>query len=250
MFKWRWFSRTPENPARSANTVTIRYMFSTALGGGILALSLLASLSSSTDSSVVLKSSSQIVEIGDIYSLEVSVDAKVPINAVEFDVVYPEEYVSVFGVDRGQSVLTIWTEDPEIEEDRVTFSGGTFRRGFLGKHQIAVINFRAESVGQYSLQVENVRLIAGDGVGTEVLLANTRGQTVFNFDENTSEEEIQVAVKTAINTDLNNDGQVTLQDISAFMGAWSNRSETHDFNGDGMMTFRDFSIILADFFFR
>jgi hypothetical protein len=95
-------------------------------------------------------------------------------------------------------------------------------------------------------------LVAGDGTGTEVAVTAQAAESIalFNFDENTSPEEIQVAIASKIVTDINNDGRVTLQDISAFMGAWSNRTQIFDFNKDGKMTFRDFSILLADYFLQ
>jgi hypothetical protein len=156
----------------------------------------------------------------------------------------------VFSIDRGQSVLTIWTEDPVVTASAVRFSGGTFRRGFIGKHEVATINFRALKTGQYKVKITDATLVAGDGTGTEVPVTKqpTESITLFNFDENTPPEEIKVAINSKMVTDLNNDGEITLQDISAFMGAWSNRSQIFDFNRDGKMTFRDFSIILADYF--
>jgi hypothetical protein len=177
--------------------------------------------------------------------------AAVPINAVEFKLAFPADKVDVFGVDRGQSVITIWTEDPVVTPNSVQLRGGTFQRGFLGTHQIATVNFRAKRTGQYAIKIEDVRLVAGDGEGTEIINNQPAADlSIFNFDEKTTEDEIRVAIRNQMVTDLNGDGDVTLQDISAFMGAWSNKSQVFDFNGDGRMTFRDFSIILSNFFFQ
>lgn len=184
--------------------------------------------------------------------MQVRVSAHTPINAVDLLVEYPEESLDVFSVDRGQSVITIWTEDPVITDSSVSLVGGTFQRGFIGEHEIATIRFRADQTGSHVVNVSQAKFVAGDGEGTTVEVTQHDGNTLsfFIFDENTSAEEIEVAVSSRITTDLNNDGQVSLQDISAFMGAWSSRSQIFDFNRDGQMTFKDFSIILADFFFQ
>jgi len=52
-----------------------------------------------------------------------------------------------------------------------------------------------------------------------------------------------------VNPDLDNDGKVTLKDVSIFMSNWHSKAVIYDFNGDGRMNFIDFSIILARAFF-
>jgi hypothetical protein len=225
-------------------------MFPAVLGAAALLSAV--TLSAIDNSFVVLESDVQAVEVGDIFSVQVFSSAHVPVNAVDITVSFPSDKVEVFGVDRGESVLTIWTEDPIVTNKTVTLRGGTFRKGFLGEHQIATINFRAKGTGQYTIKAPDATFIAGDGAGTEVLVSEHSADklSIFNFDDNTTEEEIKIAVGSQLKTDLNEDGKVTLQDISAFMGVWSNKTQLFDFNGDGRMSFKDFSIILADFFLQ
>lgn len=236
--------------SRRDRAVTVRYMFPAVLGAAALLASL--SLSGSESSFFQLKTDIQAVESGDLFEVTVSAFAHTPVNAVDVTINFPEDKLEVFSVDRGQSVLTIWTEDPVIDKSSVRFTGGTFRRGFIGEHEIATINFRALSTGQYTVSVGDAELVAGNGTGESVKVVAQQSDTLslFNFNDNTSPEEIQVAISNKITTDLNADGEVTLQDISAFMGAWSNQTQIFDFNRDGKMTFRDFSIILADFFLQ
>jgi hypothetical protein len=225
-------------------------MFPAMLGAAALLGAL--SISATENSFVLLETDVQAVESGELFEVQVLTSAHTPVNAVDITVQFPKDKLEVFSVDRGQSVLTIWTEDPSVTASAVRFSGGTFRRGFIGKHEIATINFRALETGQYNVKINNATLVAGDGTGTEVPVTAQSAESIamFNFDDNTAPEEIKVAIASGIVTDLNNDGKVTLQDISAFMGAWSNRSQIFDFNKDGRMTFRDFSIILADYFLQ
>ena len=231
-------------------SATVRYMFPAVLGT-ILLLS--ASAVSTVDQSYVyLESGSRAVEVGEIISVEVGVSAHRPINAVDIKLAFPASSLDVFSVDRGQSVLTIWTEDPVIKNNSVRFVGGTFKRGFIGQHEIATVKFRALEAGQYEISADNITFVAGDGSGTKIKAVDHQSSqlTLFNFDENTSAEEIKIAIARGATTDINNDGVITLQDISAFMGAWSSRTQIFDFNNDGRMSFKDFSIILADFFLQ
>jgi hypothetical protein len=158
----------------------------------------------------------------------------------------------VLEVDRGQSVLTIWTEDPVITNNSVVLRGGTFRRGFVGEHKIATIDLIARNTGNSQFNTADVLLLAGDGQGTPVSVSNNGNSngSLFVYDENTEPNDIRVEVSLSLVTDLDGDGEVTLRDISAFMSDWSRKTTIHDFNGDGRMTIRDFSILLANFFFQ
>jgi len=236
--------------ARRDRATTVRYMFPAVLGAAALLGAV--TISATNNSFVTLETDVQAVESGELFEVTVLTSAHTPVNAVDITVGFPKDKLEVFSVDRGQSVLTIWTEDPVVTNSTVQLSGGTFRRGFIGKHEIVTINFRALETGQYNVKIQDATLVAGDGDGTSVPVTTQPTETIalYNFDQNTSPEEIKVAIRSGIATDLNNDGEVTLQDISAFMGAWSSRSQVFDFNRDGRMTFRDFSIILADFFLQ
>jgi len=235
---------------KRVSSATVRYMFPAVLGTVLLLGA--TTITSTNQSYVYLSADTRTIEVGEMVSVMVSVSAHVPINAVDIKIAFPADKVEVFSVDRGRSVLTLWTEDPIISTNSVQFIGGTFRRGFIGKHTIASIKFRAKQSGQYEISATDITFVAGDGTGNKVTVsANSANKTMlFNFDENTSAEEIRIAVAAGVVTDLNGDGKVTLEDISMFMAIWNNRSQVLDFNNDGRMTFKDFSIILADFFWR
>jgi hypothetical protein len=227
----------------------VRYMFSAAFGITIL---LAATVITSTDASYIrLEPSKTTIENGEFFSLDVYAFAHVPVNAVDITLRFDENTVEVLGVNKGQSVLTIWTQEPVIEADKVVLRGGTFRRGFLNEHKIATINLRARNTGQSTVSAAEVMLLAGDGKGSSVSVAESLNSNVslYIYDENTDSDSIGVDIRVNIVTDIDGDGKVTLKDVSVFMSAWTKKTKIFDFNGDGRMTFRDFSIILADFFF-
>ena len=231
-------------------TATVRYMFTAAVS---IAAVMGASVITSTEASfVILKASNKTIEAGETFQVDVFAYAHVPVNAVDIAIDFEPESVEVLSVDRGQSVITIWTEEPLIGNDSVTLSGGTYRRGFLSEHKIATINLRAKETGPSTLSTGEAVFLAGDGEGTEVATVEAINTEIdlFIYDENTDPREIQVRLSENVITDINDDGAVSLNDVSIFMSAWQTRDRIYDFNGDGKMTFRDFSIILANFFFE
>ena len=79
--------------------------------------------------------------------------------------------VEVLAVDKGQSVLSIWTQEPKITNNSILISGGTYRRGFIGEHLVATIKARAKFTGKTEFIVEDAKLLEGDGKGTPVIVA-------------------------------------------------------------------------------
>lgn len=187
---------------------------------------------------------------GDTFWVDVFAYAHVPVNAVDISLQFPNNQIKVTGIDTGQSVITIWTEDPYVESNVVHMSGGTYNKGFLGEHLIATVNMKALETGTAELNTSEIRLLAGDGVGSSVdSISDAVGSaSLYIYDEDTDEETILAAANIRIKTDIDGDGKVNLKDISSFMAAWFTRDTTYDFNGDGRMTFRDFSIILSESF--
>ena len=247
---WRSLTQRLTRPSHQQATPTVRYMFPLLLGFMVL---LGANALSSTQSSYIrLEADAGTIKAGERFTLDVLANAHVPVNAVDITLRFDAGNFEVISVDRGQSVLTIWTEDPIVTNNSVTLRGGTFRRGFLGEHKIASIELTAKQTGQGEFSAKDVTLLAGDGRGTPIKVSEVDDSTVslFIYDEDTNPGDIGANVAVSMVTDLDGDGSISLRDISAFMGAWVTPDQMYDFNGDGRMTFKDFSIILASFFFQ
>ena len=247
----------PCHPNRSA---TVRFAFP--LVFAFAALIGTAALLDSSGSYIHLKSSTQSVKAGESFTIDVYAFAHVPVNAIDIKLRFPKEYVQIEGIDTGDSVITLWTQEPYVEKDTVILRGGTFRKGFRGDHKIATINAVAVETGLAQISVGEVLLLAGDGSGSKVAVqpnADT-SKTVYiadelgQFPDGASGDATAVALQgnatIVVVTDIDNDGQVTLTDISRFMSEWRSKGIVYDFNGDGQMTFRDFGIILAHYFLR
>ena len=216
-------------------------------------LSVLSASVISTDKSYVrLEPSQTAVMQGERFSIDIYASAHVPVNAIDVEIQFSPDKVEIISVDKAQSVLTVWTQEPTVTGSMITLGGGTFRRGFVGEHLVATIKAEAKVNGVTEFLVSDAQLLAGDGRGTPVSVSGTGNeskQSFYIYDQDEDPSAISANLGVNITADINRDGVVTLKDISAFMAAWNTKSQVHDFNSDGKMNFVDFSIILAKSFF-
>lgn len=241
-------------PYRFTRTRTVRYAFpALAL---VVSLIGFAALTSSQPTTVRFVSSQSIVAAGERFSMKVMVDATNPVNALDLAIALPEDLVEVVTLDEGSSVITIWTEDPFYEDGVVYLRGGTYRKGFIGTHEIITIELRAKAAGIATVALDEMQLFAGDGSGEEVELSNETVSTKVtiggseNADLATEPGRLEGEVTIEFVSDIDGDGDVSISDVMSFMSAWHNKDRAYDFNGDGQMTFQDFAIILAHSFLR
>lgn len=240
-----WLWKKILNFGPRASTGTVQYMFPLFIG---LAAILGASLISTEQSYIKLIPSKTAVMNGESFTVAIYAYAHVPVNALDLKINFSSGMVEVLAVDKGQSVLSIWTQEPKITNNSILISGGTYRRGFIGEHLVATIKARAKFTGKTEFIVEDAKLLEGDGKGTPVIVAGIgeNAKTSFYiYDQSDNPETISANLGLKINPDIDGDGKVTLRDISSFMAAWGGTSSVYDFNNDGRMNFIDFSIILA-----
>lgn len=232
------------------NSPTVKYAFSVAVI--LAAIFGMAGVGTSNTSYIKLSSNQSAVEQGSVFSVDIYVIANTPVNAVDLSLSFPEKQIEILGIDRGESVITLWTRDPYVEKGVIYLEGGTFKKGFIGEHKIATLKVKALLTGEAKFVTNEVKLLAGDGKGTVVPADTRNGQVVTSVYEVGSQPTVTVRGTGSIIviTDIDGDGGVTLKDISAFMANWSSGERVFDFNNDGMLTFKDFSIILADFFLK
>jgi hypothetical protein len=144
-------------------------------------------------------------------------------------------------------VITLWTSDPRVENGSIILEGGTYRKGFVGKHLIATINAKARTTGEVVITTKEANLLAGDGRGTKID-AKVGEDSVVRVQIAESNGTLEGEAVVLLVSDVNADGKVSLEDISIFMVEWVKQNNRYDFNNDGSMTFKDFSILLANYF--
>ncbi len=224
---------------------TVRYAFPMVLSAALMLG--LAAVVSDNSSYITIETPNHPVTTGQVFFITVKITAHTPVNAIDIALSYPENNLEIKSIDTGTSVITLWAEEPKAERGIITLRGGTFKRGFLGEHTVARIRVVAKEGGLAYVRTSEARLVAGDGLGSDVAVRKTGGAAEVTV---TGESSTLVATgEVTIVTDIDGDGKVDIRDISAFMAAWFTREKTFDFNGDGRMTIRDFSILLADSFF-
>lgn len=224
---------------------TVRYMFSLAFL--LLIVMSVASVVGSSKTAIVLETSQKQHTPGEAFSINVYAVATTPVNAVSLSIGYPEDKIEILGIDRGESVITLWTSDPRVENGAVILEGGTYRKGFVGKHLIATINAKARSTGEVVITTKEANLLAGDGRGTKID-AKVGEDSVVRVQIAESNGTLEGEAVVLLVSDVNSDGKVSLEDISIFMVEWVKQNNRYDFNNDGSMTFKDFSILLSNYF--
>jgi len=107
------------------------------------------------------------VEQGDIFvqELYLNTEGKM-VNAVEVSLSLPS-FLKFQELGKGNSILSLWVEEPSIENNILSFSGG-IPAGFGGeKGLLAKIVFKAETEGQGFLDLSGSKVFLNDGLGTE-----------------------------------------------------------------------------------
>jgi hypothetical protein len=239
------FLFTRYRPVRSR---TVRVAFP--LGFFALTVAAAAALTATDASYVRLTTNTDVVVAGEPFSITVAAGAHRPVNAVDITLEFPADVIEISGIDTGNSVITLWTEPPAVTGETITLRGGTFRRGFVGENEIATINAVARYTGVATFSAPEVTLLAGDGRGTTVPVAEREGASVVIQAESDSEGQLTSRLTMVVTTDVNGDGTVDMSDVLAFIGDWTLGNRRYDFNDDQRMTFTDFGIILSDYFYQ
>ena len=246
MFKVFWKHFFPHVDQRMYGTV--RYAFPVIFVAALFAG--LAALVTEEKSYISIESSTENVRQDQEFYITVNVTSAVPVNAIDLSISYPQDQITVLGIDTGSSVITLWAEDPYAKDGQIHLRGGTFKRGFVGTHQIARVKVRATGSGNAQIIIGDTSLVAGDGSGKYLPVASNNARNKVSIAISGSDGLLEASAAIGVVTDTDHDGDVDVSDISRFMSAWFTNRLTYDFNGDGKMSFVDFSIILAESFFR
>ncbi len=231
---WRIKANTKKTPTSFR---TVKFSFSIMVGA-LGAFLLANSISSTNNNFVFLSATKTSFTEGEQFFVDVMVSVDEPINTVSATVNFSSDIIEAEGVNVGRSVLTLWAEEPTITGNQIVFSGGSFKRGFKGEHLLGTIKFIAKKSGQAEVVIKNVKLLAGDGLGSEVVSSIKSGLVLRVYQEGESIPETTIV-------DFNGEKEITLKDISIFITNWKNGEKIFDLNKDGKVNLVDFSILLA-----
>lgn len=124
-------------------------------------------------SQVFLKNNPDKVGIGEEVLVTISLDTQnEQINAIEGEVLFPSELLSISQVYTGSSIVTFWLDNPtnSITNSSVKFSG-IIPGGYSGDNGfIFRLVFKANKVSTPEIKLESARVLKNDGKGTETQL--------------------------------------------------------------------------------
>jgi len=93
------------------------------------------------------------------------------VNAVDGAITYPKDMVEIQEVRDGDSVITLWVDQPSVAGGKLAFSGVT-PGGYRGDHgRIFSVVFKAIKSGEIVFTPVNNRVLLNDGQGTLAKLA-------------------------------------------------------------------------------
>lgn len=191
------------------------------------------------------------LRVGDIATIDVSVNARVPVNAIGATIKFPSDTLEVVGISKEKSFLDLWTEETSIREHdgEVHFSGGTLRKGGLtGVGVLLTLTVRAKKVGAAQLSFANSQVLAHNGTGSPV---ETEARTyTYDVTENSPPAEVFIDAnklqRREPSADFDNSGTITLADMSNLtFHLLSGYDARFDLNEDGRLNLADLSIFFS-----
>jgi hypothetical protein len=199
---------------------------------------------------------------GDSKKIDVSINARTPINAAGATIKFPQDSIEILGFTKEKSFFDLWTEETSINEEtgEIHFSGGTTKQGgMIGTGTVLTLLVRAKKAGDQNLFFKDSSVYANDGKGTQLdndaraiflhVIARPMPPTPLQTSPSPStiasiSEPERPLPKSA---DLNGDGLVNIIDMSIMiihmmMVPYDQR---FDLNMDGSVNFPDLSILLS-----
>ena len=204
-----------------------------------------------------IEPSGGIVIEGRTFTVQVMVESAVPVNVFTGEVRFDQNVLSIDSISYNTSIANLWAELPWYENGAgtVNFAGGTTQKGgFMGEGSLITITFRTHGQGSTVLRLEDTRILAHDGFGTDVQIADSI-DAIFSVEDSViaaqtiSEPEVSTTnlevIPEKVSTDLDGDGKQTISDVSIFMLKVLGSNDTRfDFNRDGVVDMKDLRIIM------
>ncbi len=124
-----------------------------------------------------LAPSNQTIYQDNSFIVEVKLDTEgEEINTVEANLIYSSNLLEVIDISKGNSILTLWLKEPDIQQKEVSLIGG-IPNGFQGEEGlIAKLIFRGKEIGEGIISFkENSKVLLNDGQGTKARLSFLEG---------------------------------------------------------------------------
>jgi hypothetical protein len=159
----------------------------------IIALCNITTAYASSASLFITKTVSAIAE-GEKITIDVKVQSSgQAINAVSGTILFPENLLRIVSISRDNSILNIWTHDPNIVRNQISFEGVILNPGYKGSGgSIFHITFEAKKRGFATISFSDGAVLANDGLGTNVI--GNMNPISFNIIDSGSLDLIKVPI--------------------------------------------------------
>jgi hypothetical protein len=174
--------------------------------------------------------------VGENVRISLNVTTKLPINAVGGTIVFPPEFLAVDTFSRENSIIDLWTEEPNFSNEHGTLhlSGGIIPKDIKeGDHgAILVTSFRALKAGKVTIGMKDGQLLAANGEGTNIF----SGSSVFT---------LYIRDQGKSSPDVNDDGMLSITDVNTlYLKTFGSYDAHYDLNGDGKVSWADVKMLI------
>tara|TARA_B100000745_G_C20135897_1_gene389339 strand:+ start:232 stop:966 length:735 start_codon:yes stop_codon:yes gene_type:complete len=223
-----------------------------ATAGGFM----MAALPQGTQAEMRLEPNSGVLQNEELFTLNVVAEANVPVNVFQGNIHFDSKILTVQSIEYNTSIADLWAEEPWYNngDGTLTFIGGTtMPGGFTGTGELITINFSTKNTGKARIDLQESTILQHDGLGTQAQLTEPidaiftvtdQSLTPYRVGSGQSSAADVYILSQSISTDLNQDGQTSLIDVSIFMRYLATQNKKGDLNGDQIVGTRDLSILL------
>ena len=152
----------------------------------------------------------QVMAVDQQFELPIYLDTEdEPINAFEGTIIFPNSLLKVKEIRYHDSFITFWIEQPNIQNNKIKFSG-IIPGGYLGNKSLALsVIFEALETGQGEIGFDNLRVLLNDGQGTAARI----NSNFWAFEINEIEPIILNEIKPIIDKDPPEDFEPILTQV-------------------------------------
>ncbi len=170
---------------------------------------------------------------GQVFTVSVSAGSDLAWNAVGAMVRLPAMFDTITIATSGAPVF--WIVPPRLTGSTTIEFSGAIPGGVTGRIKLFDVGLAAPVPGDGQITVDQGLLLRNDGAGTPLEIA----YGPFGF---------EVLSPAAARADLNNDGTLTLKDVSILLAHYGEKmSAWYDLNEDGVVDLRDLTFMISHF---
>lgn len=146
------------------------------------------------EATITLNPENRTVALGQQFDMTLVVNSEsISINGVEATLNFDSTALSVVEVSRNNSDFSLWTTEPNFSNDNGTIEfGGGSPTPFTGYADVIQITFQALQTGTTTVIYSGVRIIAADGLGTNIAQSSPPSTIIVGSEDVGDSDELVV----------------------------------------------------------